>query len=177
MTWLNYLAYGSNLHPQRLMERVPSAELTGALTLTGYRLTFHKRGQDNSGKCNLFLTHDQNDQVHCALYRMAMDHKPLLDQFEGLGYRDTEIQVQHNDELIQCFVYIAESSHIDDSQKPYSWYKDIVLLGCEYHGLPEAYLSHIHQVESSKDPDPQRRDTHQELIARLRTANQVLKSD
>jgi len=177
MPWLNYLAYGSNLHPQRLTERVPSAQLTDRLTLPGYRLTFHKRGQDNSGKCNLLLTHDQNDAVHCALYRMATDHKPLLDQFEGPGYRDTEIQVQHNTGLINCFVYIAEPSHIDDSIKPYSWYKDIVLLGGEYHGLPEAYLTRIHQVASRTDPDPQRRKTHQDLIARLRRANLVLKPD
>lgn len=173
MTWLHYLAYGSNLHPQRLTERVPSTELLGTLTLTGYRLTFHKRGQDDSGKCNLFLTHDQNDEVHCALYRMAADHKPLLDGFEGLGYQDTEIQVQYNSAQINCFVYIAESSHIDDSLKPYSWYKDIVLLGGEFHGLPEAYLSRIHQVEACEDPDSERRNTHQDLLTRLQKANQV----
>jgi gamma-glutamylcyclotransferase (GGCT)/AIG2-like uncharacterized protein YtfP len=172
MTWLNYLAYGSNLHPQRLTERVPSTELMGTLTLKGYHLAFHKRGQDDSGKCNLLQTHHPEAEVHCALYRMATDHKPLLDGFEGLGYRDTEIQVQYNSAQINCFVYIAESSHIDDSLKPYSWYKDIVLLGGEYHGLPQAYLRRIQQVESGIDPDLERRETHQDLIARLQRTNQ-----
>ena len=57
MTLLYYLAYGSNLHPVRLTERVPSARFLGLTSLFGYQLRFHKRHEpDGSGKCNMYHT-------------------------------------------------------------------------------------------------------------------------
>jgi hypothetical protein len=53
---LHYLAYGSNLHPIRLRQRVNSARLIATLSLPGYRVLFNKRGQDLSAKCNLVAT-------------------------------------------------------------------------------------------------------------------------
>ena len=49
---LLYFAYGSNLHPERLRERVPSAESLGVARLEAHVLRFHKRGRDGSGKCD-----------------------------------------------------------------------------------------------------------------------------
>ena len=54
MEIINYFAYGSNLHPMRLMERVPSAKFVGTVEIKKYRLTFHKKSIDDSSKCNMF---------------------------------------------------------------------------------------------------------------------------
>lgn len=177
MTWIKYLAYGSNLHPVRLIERVPSAQLIGILPVSGYRLAFHKQGQDASGKCNLFSTGHIHDIVHCALYRMAAQHKPVIDRIEGKGrgYRDMPIAVHHNNVLHRCFAYTAQSGHIDDRLSPFHWYKELVLLGGEYHGLPRGYLDAIRRLESIDDPDQGRRKIHKDLIKRLRAANRAMK--
>ena len=52
MTLIKYFAYGSNLHPQRFQERVPSGKFLALAALTRHTLLFHKRGQDGSSKCN-----------------------------------------------------------------------------------------------------------------------------
>jgi gamma-glutamylcyclotransferase len=53
MAPLYYLAYGSNLHPLRLMQRVSSAKVEDVIELPGRQGNFHKRSPDGSGKCNL----------------------------------------------------------------------------------------------------------------------------
>jgi hypothetical protein len=65
---IHYFAYGSNLHPVRLIERVPSANLVGVIGLSKHRLAFQKRSKDGSSKCNLFQTGSASDLVYGAIY-------------------------------------------------------------------------------------------------------------
>lgn len=171
MACLHYLAYGSNLHPIRLTERVPSARLIGTHSLSGFRLHFHKRGQDDSGKCNLVHTGHEHDVAHTALYRMDVRHKADLDGFEGEGYEAVTLQLRHAGESLECFAYIALDAHIDDRLMPYHWYKGLVMLGGDYHGFPADYMSRIKNIESTHDPDHERRKLHDVLIDRLRATH------
>lgn len=85
MSKVYYLAYGSNLHPRRLVERVPSAKAIGVVELSGYRLAFHKQSTDGSGKC-MFYTEQGNDQkIYCVLYQLDTSKKAALDAAEGIG--------------------------------------------------------------------------------------------
>lgn len=54
MPTIHYLAYGSNLHPIRMTERVPSARVLGAIELPDHLLAFNKRSTDGSSKCLLY---------------------------------------------------------------------------------------------------------------------------
>ena len=169
MSTLYYFAYGSNLHPVRLQNRVPSARFMGLVAMTGYRLCFHKRHHsDNSGKCNMWLTHQNDDVVHGALFEIQAHEKPLLDQCEGVGYRCDSLQVSLKDVDYDCFVYIAEDSHIDDNLVPHSWYQDIVLVGAEHHNLPDNYLEQIRRVKCGQDPDAKRHQENIDLIDQMR---------
>lgn len=162
-----YLAYGSNLHPLRLLERVPSSRPVGQVELEGYRLAFHKLGEDGSGKCNIVQSDHSNDMVHAALYTLAQHEKPLLDGFEGAGYAVEHVDIQWGDGVISPFVYIAEQDYIDDSLAPYHWYKEIVRLGADHLRLPESYLRHIDRHDSIPDPDAERDREHARLIERI----------
>ena len=169
MSKLYYFAYGSNLHPVRLQKRVPTANFLGLITVPGYRLCFHKRHHDdNSGKCNMFLTNQSCDVVHGALFEMNQDEKPLLDECEGVGYRCDTLQLQLKDASYQSFIYIAEDSHIDDSLTPHRWYREIVLLGAEHHDLPSDYVDRIRKIAAAKDPDARRHDVNSQLIEEMR---------
>ena len=169
MSKLHYFAYGSNLHPVRLQSRVPSASLKGLVSLPGYRLCFHKRHhEDNSGKCNMFWTDQVDDVVHGAVYEMKASEKPLLDQCEGEGYRCDTIEVEIQSSLVECFVYIAEDSHINDGLRHHSWYQNIVLLGAEHHQLPDYYLNQIRAVLANDDPDTERHKLHHALIEEMK---------
>lgn len=167
---LYYFAYGSNLHPLRLMERVPSARLIGAIELNQYRLLFHKQSQDESGKCNLIHTKSPSDLVYGALYAMDPAQKQVLDDAEGkgCGYQDHQIRVQLQEREYFCATYVAQPSYIVEPLKPYCWYKRLVLLGAEYLQFPKFYLRALASVSSVEDPDETRRMKHETLIERIR---------
>jgi len=152
---LLYLAYGSNLHPARLQARVPSAIAIGPVTLRGWRLHFHKRGQDGSAKCNILATANEADRVHAVLYRMAARHRPQLDMAEGLGsgYEIHHLEIRDRGPV---FFYQAGSEHIEERLRPYHWYKAFVMAGARHHALPAEYCAQIAAVPSIADPDPQR---------------------
>ena len=166
---INYFAYGSNLHPLRLMERVPSANLIGAAKLSKHVLAFHKKGRDDSGKCNLLKTGSEADLVHGAIYELDQEHKSLLDEFEsrGCGYMDERINLFYEGKEYDCFTYYAQQLHIVENIKPYHWYKTLVLLGTRYLQLPHEYVNSIEQVESIEDANEERKLESEVLIEKI----------
>ncbi len=152
---LKYLAYGSNLHPPRLRERVPSAEPLGVVSLPGWSLRFHKRGEDGSGKCNLVYTGQEAESAFGVVYRIDAREKVRLDRAEGLGlgYREHSLELAGHGRV---FFYLAMEGHVDDSLQPFDWYKAFVLAGAEYHGLPRDYCHLIESVPHEPDPDVER---------------------
>lgn len=166
---IHYFAYGSNLHPIRLMERVPSANLVGVIELSNHRLTFHKKSSDGSSKCNLFQTGSESDSVHGAIYKFNPEHKSALDRFEGKGYGyiDNPIKLQHQGQEYTCFTYQAQQSHIVDSLQPYHWYKKLVVLGAKYLKFPGSYIASVESVQSIEDPDKKRREENETLIEKI----------
>lgn len=167
MKLLHYFAYGSNLHPLRLSERVPSAELVCAAQLPAHTLHFHKRGQDASAKCNLLHTGQSTDLVYGAIYTLDHAHKPLLDEYEGTGYVSRSITVYHADTRYQCFIYLAEPEHIDDQLLPYHWYRELVIQGARYLAFPEDYVSRLATISSMDDPDTERTQQHARLLRKM----------
>jgi len=165
-----YFAYGSNLHPVRLKERVPSAELVGVATHSAHKLSFDKKSHDGSSKCNIYNSGSDSDLIYGAIYKLKPEHKAVLDRFEGKGkgYIDHSIVLNHNGAEVSCFTYLAQQSHIVDNLKPYHWYKKLVLLGAQYLDFPENYISLITAIDSMRDPDSTREKETQQLIQRMR---------
>ena len=166
---IHYFAYGSNLHPLRLIERVPSAQLVAAAECRQHRLRFNKTSVDGSSKCNMLGTDSEADLVYGAIYRLHAAHKADLDAFEGrgAGYEDARILVSSNEKQYRCFTYLAQPTHITENLKPYRWYKQLVCLGAKYLHFPAAYIASIESVTAIEDPDPGRRRKNDALIARM----------
>lgn len=165
---MHYLAYGSNLHPLRLALRVPSARLLGTTRLDGYRLTFQKRSTDGSSKCTLEVTSDLRDMVYGAVYDIPSGEAHLLDEAEGLGngYRKTHLRVNLGDKPCTAFLYLASRSHISND-RPYHWYKNLVLAGARRHRFPADYILQIADVSSKPDPAQNRRIEMENLLIQL----------
>lgn len=166
MSTLLYLAYGSNLHPVRLGERVPSARLLGAVALPGFRLAFHVRGQDDSGKGNL-VAGSGAPPAYGAVYEIAAAEKPVLDRHEGDSYRVTALEVTLGGRRHSCFSYVGHEACIDDTLRPFDWYRNIILLGARYLEAPSAYLDMIGRVQCLADPDAARASLHGDLMQRM----------
>jgi gamma-glutamylcyclotransferase (GGCT)/AIG2-like uncharacterized protein YtfP len=167
MKKLYYFAYGSNLHPLRLQQRVPSACLLGVGMLRGYRLAFHKRSSDRSGKCNLIRTRRAKEAVYGALYEIHARHKPRLDMVEGNGYRQVPFTFKLRNKHKTCFAYIARTTHVDDELAPYDWYHRLVMAGARHVGVPGFYINHLKTWCPLADANPLRRYRHETLLDAL----------
>jgi hypothetical protein len=165
-----YLAYGSNLHPLRLGERVPSAAFEALAALPGRRLVFDKRGQDGSGKCNLAFSADPRHRVLAAVYSLDAAEIPLLDRFEGAGYEHQALRLTVGGRQRSVFAYVAPPLHCDPRLKPFRWYRELVYLGARHHGFPADYLQDLAAVETIEDRDLDRRDRHRALLAMLESS-------
>jgi len=158
-----YAAYGSNLHPVRLTARISSAQLVGTACLPNWSLRFHKRSEDESGKCSIV---PGDSGVHFAIFDISAGDKVVLDAIEGVGSGYAEISLEVPG-IGNCVSYVAEETYIDDTRQPYDWYKALVVAGVRYHGFPDHYLLMIESVVARRDPDPARRVIQWELVERV----------
>ena len=94
---------------------------------------------------------------------------PLLDGFEGVGngYETQSLNVSYDAKEYACFTYLAQASHIDESLRPFHWYKEVVSVGARYLGFPQWYLALIDGHGSMQDWDQGRVDEHRELLVRM----------
>ena len=153
MQKIYYFAYGSNMHPARLRQRVPSSRSCGMAHVDGYRLLFQKQGNDGSGKCNLIVTGDHSDRIFGVYYEMHTAEKPELDRIEGPPYRIVELDLRTSQGALQAFGYIAPPEAMQADLMPYDWYKNFVVSGAQLHKLPADYVSALQGVPAVPDPD------------------------
>ena len=167
------LAYGSNLHPFRLTQRVQSATPIGVVPMPGKRLAFQKRSDDGSGKCLFYESGDTEDMIYGVAYEIDMAEKPILDKLEGLGqgYNEQQVSFPLNGVTCHALVYVAASTHIDTTLVPYTWYKDMVVLGARYHRLPADYIAQIDAVISIPDPKTKRAADRAAIVENMRVIN------
>ncbi|MDO8436744.1 MAG: gamma-glutamylcyclotransferase family protein [Nitrosomonadaceae bacterium] len=164
-----YLAYGSNLHPIRLQERVLSARVVGVVDLPGHTLAFHKRSDDLSGKCLLYSDQGASSKAYGVLYEFDPTQKPQLDAAEGSGkgYFEQQVSVPFGGCDYTAYIYMASSTHMDPTLAPYHWYKNLVVAGARFHALPPDYVANIELIGSTEDPDLRRRQTNEQLLHRM----------
>lgn len=166
---MKYFAYGEMMYSPQLMQIVTEAKCLGVAKLMGYRMYFHSRGlHDPSGKCNIVPVKDANSEIYGVLYDIPVHQRCLLDKAEGLGYgnQETTLKVfptspdnKDNQILAQsvyAFTYIAHKDNVFEDLVPYSWYKEMIIVGAKEHHLPADYIHYLEQFASTPDPNVQR---------------------
>lgn len=138
----------------RLKARVNSATFIGMCMLKKHDLRFHKKGRDNSSKCDCFETGQESNFILGALFEIDQSAKAALDVAEGLGngYELKTVQVIH-EALGQFEAITYYATDIDASLKPYDWYVNHVLIGAKEINVPEDYLAKIETSPQCEDPD------------------------
>jgi len=153
-----YLAYGSNLHPQRLEARVGPVQLLGVVRLPGWSIRFNKRGGDGSAKANLHAAPGTQSVAFAAAYAMRLEQIGMLDVFEGCGrgYETLTLTVLLHGEETGAFTYLAPSQWISSRLLPFDWYVDLILSGAQYHSFDPSYIEQITRQPAREDPNPAR---------------------
>lgn len=160
-----YFAYGSNMHTDRLRERVPSCTFRAVATLPGHTLRFHKRGRDGSVKCDAYASGRPTDTVHGVVFALAAVERPALDRAEGSGYRAAQVLLHTSSgATLNAYTYLALPAAIDATLLPFRWYRDLVVAGAYSHGLPAAYVARLAATPAHADPDTERAARHTRLL-------------
>src|SRR5690349_5976356 len=82
-----YAAYGSNMHPEQMLQRAPHSPMAGTGWLHGWRLTFG--GEDIAWEGALAtIVEDPTSKVFVVLYDVTKEDEENLDRWEGseLGF-------------------------------------------------------------------------------------------
>jgi gamma-glutamylcyclotransferase (GGCT)/AIG2-like uncharacterized protein YtfP len=142
-----------------LTGRCPSAKPLFVAELKGHRFRFHKRSIDGSAKADAEYTGNDSDVVLGIVFNIDDSEEGELDQAEGKGNGYTKDIVEvadENDIVYQVKIYRADRAAIDQTLRPYSWYKRFVIEGAIQHNLPENYINQINQFEVVEDSDRNR---------------------
>jgi len=154
-----YFSYGSNMSVCRLLERVPSAKFVATASLNEHDLRFHKKGKDGSSKCDAYYTGNPDHSIIGVIFEIPETEKPELDREEDLGngYEEKEVMLTTRaGKQIKALTYYA--TNIDETLRPYQWYKYHVLTGAKENDLPDLYLKKLEDIESIQDPEQERHD-------------------
>lgn len=165
---LLYFAYGSNMLTRRLARRVPEVRVVGPAWLPGYRMAFNKSGLDGSAKAAVAPGQDAfgsapAEGVHGVLFELPSAARARLDRIEG-GYRPETVGVRLEGfgvpaaagREVAALTYLADPAHLDDTLRPFCWYRDFVVHGAREHRLPEPWVRELEAVGVLEDPDPRR---------------------
>jgi gamma-glutamylcyclotransferase len=136
-----YLAYGSNMHRDRLEERVGRVEeMLGQVLLHGYSHSFSHQGLDGSGKGNIEPWED--GLVRGVLYRFTQRQTELLHPYEG-GYDMLEATVTSpsGEHDWDAYTYMAPKDVVE--VLPRDFYLEHYLRGMQANGFPQSYIDSI----------------------------------
>ena len=160
MGTITYFAYGSNMSCKRLQKRVKSAKPKGRGVLRCHRLEFHKVSRkDGSGKCDI-VPSNESDVVWGRLYHIDDRDKGRLDRYEGVGYgyekKCVTVESESGEPVRAMTYYVKDDTYKNPRLRPYTWYKQHVLVGAKEACLPPDYIKMIEEVEAIKDCDKKR---------------------
>lgn len=131
-----YFAYGSNMFPPRLLERIEKYHYGFRATAIRYEFTYNKKGADGTAKAN--IKHSEQNQIHGICFEIDKEDFNKLDDYEK-GYDKQRITLRINGKSESAQTYI--SSLTDESISPSSEYKNLVLQGARHWGLDTKYVS------------------------------------
>jgi len=132
-----YFAYGSNMLPERLLERIKKYHLGFKAEFPGYKFIYNKKSKDGTAKAN--VEKDDAAKVSGVCFEVDEEDLEILKKYEG-GYDQRNIEVtDENRNKVKAITYISAS--VDNALGASTEYKSIVLSGAKHWGLSEEYIS------------------------------------
>jgi gamma-glutamylcyclotransferase len=170
MTTFKYFAYGSNMLTERLRarDRCPSAIPVDAAVLRGHTLQFWKISKDGSGKATIVRSQIAEAKVFGVVFEIVEAEKLNLDKVEGVGsgyeiLNDLSVLLMSGEEVL-ARTYIGTA--LDQTLRPYDWYRAFVLAGAIQHGLPSSWIATLEATEFIRDLDPRRMQNAVETLTK-----------
>ncbi len=154
-----YAAYGSNMHPEQMLQRAPHSPMAGTGWLHGWRLTFG--GEDIGWEGALAtLVEDPTEKVFVVLYDMTEEDEANLDRWEGseLGVhkkircRVDRLSSDTTTDPVLAWLYVVDAW---EGGLPSARYLGVMADAAEIAGAPDGI-----RARSAHPPGAQRRPGH-----------------
>ncbi len=138
-----YAAYGSNMHPEQMLQRAPHSPTAGTGWLSGWRLAFCG-GDIGWDGALATVVEDPTSRVFVVLYDVPDDDKPALDRWEGseIGlHRKIKVRIDPigslSSEPILAWLYVMDAF---EGGLPSARYLGVMADAAEIAGAPPQYV-------------------------------------
>jgi len=159
-------AYGSNMCSGRLRAYKVKPLRVWRAYLPGWKLLFHKRSADGSGKADVVPAR-ADARVWGVVYEISKADLRKLDDGER-GYHRCRLTLSGpRGGSFRGWVYRADPDTCDCGLQPYEWYKRFLVEGAEEHSLPSDYITTLRAIAAKPDPDRPRDKKKRALSCRL----------
>lgn len=127
-----YIAYGSNLHVDQMLQRCPDAVKLGSTVLNGYTLLFRGNGR-HVGVATVELC--AGESVPIGVWAISQKDEISLDHYEGWPwlYEKKVLPITLNGKRIAAMMYVMTPGH--RIAPPSSVYYETIAQGYEDFGL------------------------------------------
>ncbi len=131
-----YIAYGSNLNVNQMLQRCPDAVVAGASIIQNYKLTF--RGNSRAGVANIEPC--AGESVPVGIWAISQRDEAALDWYEGYPrlYTKHFFNVKVRGWVVEAMAYIMTPGHRIDA--PTRYYLDTIKEGYADFGFDTAPL-------------------------------------
>lgn len=145
ITEIHYFAYGSNLCPQQIIARCPSARFVAAGMLPDHQLIFPR--YSCNWKCGVAgIKKTSGECIEGAVYAMSVNCIERLDEHEGVHvgryHREVMTITHRNGGESSCAIYIA-AFEPDGHYPPSTEYLSAMLRGARHHGLSPQWIEKL----------------------------------
>lgn len=148
-----YAAYGSNMHPEQMLQRAPHSPMTGTGWLHGWRLTF--AGEDIGWEGALAtVVEDPDSSVFVVLYDVTPEDEKNMDSWEGSEFgihKKIRLRVDRVDGItsdpvdsepapVLAWLYVVDAW---ERGLPSARYLGVVAEAAQIAGAPDEYVRNL----------------------------------
>ena len=152
---ITYFAYGSNMNPERIGERIGRVPIGRSASLRDYVLRFSARSKDDLRTGYGNIEPQAGSIVHGVAYDLTEEELGKIDVYEGVAwghyYRETVELATEQEGRISAIAYVTCAEWVSEGLKPPRWYLDHLLAGRDL--LPQEYAQWLaeHRVLENQD--------------------------
>ncbi|MEB3064347.1 MULTISPECIES: gamma-glutamylcyclotransferase [Mycolicibacter] len=137
-----YAAYGSNMHPEQMLQRAPHSPMIGTGWVHGWRLTF--AGEDIGWEGALAtVVEDPESSVFVVLYDVTAEDEKNMDSWEGSDFgihKKIRCRVDSAPEPVLAWLYVVDAW---ESGMPSARYLGVVAEAAQIAGAPDEYVRNL----------------------------------
>lgn len=140
-----YAAYGSNMHPEQMLQRAPHSPVAGTGWLNGWRLAFCG-GEIGWEGALATVVEDPGSRVFVVLYDVPEEDVLGMDRWEGPDlslHRKIKVRIEPAGTMAWLYVLDAYEGGL-----PSARYLGVIADAAEIAGAPATYVRELRTRES-----------------------------